>query len=153
MKYILTTILFTLFSILLLCPKNVAPTFHVQISKIHAIFCYHFVLFVPHILKFVHLFPQYMRFRFYGLAKYILAPWNRSISITPRKRGFALNLYWLYFVLPEFAFKVVIRNLHHLVDPTDINTRLQAEGYDIRKVVHNIKYWKTKIPLPLFFNF
>ncbi len=58
--------------------------------------------------------------------------------------------FYTYQLKNERAFKVVIRNLHHSIDPKDIETELQAKGYSVRNVI-NILHRKTKEPLPLFF--
>lgn len=44
----------------------------------------------------------------------------------------------------------MIRHLHHSVDHSEIKTALGELGYEVRNVV-NIRHWKTKDPLPLFF--
>lgn len=50
----------------------------------------------------------------------------------------------------ERAYRVVIKNLHHTMLTTDIKEELEKKGFKIRNVT-NIRSWKTKEPLPLFF--
>lgn len=56
-----------------------------------------------------------------------------------------------YQLKEEKPFRVVIRNIHNSVQPEEIKEALLQEGYKTRNVV-NIKNWRTKEPLPLFFN-
>jgi len=58
--------------------------------------------------------------------------------------------YFTYQLKTERALKVVIRNLHHSLEPKDIKDALEADGYKVRNVA-NIVHWRTKDPLPLFF--
>lgn len=58
--------------------------------------------------------------------------------------------YYTFQLKADRAFKVVIRNLHHSIETKVIKEELQAKGYIVRNVA-NIKHWKTKEPLPLFF--
>lgn len=50
----------------------------------------------------------------------------------------------------EIAYRVVIKGLHHSIPVDDIKEALTEQGFLIRNVV-NIRDWKTKNPLPLFF--
>ncbi len=58
--------------------------------------------------------------------------------------------FYTYQLKSERAFKVVIRHLHHSVKPEDIKLAIEEEGFQVRNVV-NIRHWRTKDPLPLFF--
>ncbi len=58
--------------------------------------------------------------------------------------------FYTYQLKVDRAFKVVIRNLHFSIDPSDIKAALESEGHNVRNVF-NIRHWKTKEPLPLFF--
>lgn len=58
--------------------------------------------------------------------------------------------FYTYQLKSEKPFKVVIRNLHYSVDPKEITEALAAEGHTVRNIV-NIRHWKTKIPLSMFF--
>lgn len=58
--------------------------------------------------------------------------------------------FYTYQIKTERAFKVVIRHIHHIVRPNIIKEALANEGYAVRNVV-NIRHWRTKDPLPLFF--
>ena len=48
------------------------------------------------------------------------------------------------------AFRVVIKGLHASVTEEDIKSEIEEGGYQVRKV-SNIRHWKTKNPLPMFF--
>lgn len=50
----------------------------------------------------------------------------------------------------ERAYRVVIKNLHYSIETEDIKNALQEKGFEIRNVV-NIRSWKNKEPLPMFF--
>ncbi len=58
--------------------------------------------------------------------------------------------FYTYQFKSERAFKVVIRNLHHSINTADIQDALTEAGFSVRNVA-NIKQWKTKEALPLFF--
>ena len=58
--------------------------------------------------------------------------------------------FYTYQLKTERAFKVVICNLHHTIDPEDIKKALEEEGHVARNVV-NIRHPATKVPLPLWF--
>lgn len=59
--------------------------------------------------------------------------------------------HYIYQVKSEGLFKVLIRHLHHLLLPDEIKDALSKEGFLVRNVA-NIRHWKTKDPLPLFFT-
>ena len=58
--------------------------------------------------------------------------------------------FFTYQLKTERAFKVVIRHLHHSIDINDIKEALKSEGHEVRSII-NIRHWRTKEPLPLFF--
>lgn len=58
--------------------------------------------------------------------------------------------YFTYQLKEEKPFRVVIRNIHHTVKPDEIKEALLQEGFETRNVV-NVKNWRTKEPLPMFF--
>lgn len=71
----------------------------------------------------------------------------RSLITNLRAKNLA---FYTYQLKSERSFKVVIRNLHPSVDPDEIKSELVKEGYTVRNVI-NIRHWKSKLPLPLFF--
>lgn len=50
----------------------------------------------------------------------------------------------------ERAYRVVIKNLHHSIPTEEIKEALVSKGFIIRNVA-NLRSWKTKQPLPLYF--
>lgn len=58
--------------------------------------------------------------------------------------------FYTYQLKTEKPFKIVIRNLHHSLTPDEIKEALSAQGHEVRNIV-NIRHWKTKIPLSMFF--
>ena len=50
----------------------------------------------------------------------------------------------------ERAYRVVIRNLHHSIPPTEIRAELETLGHKVRNVL-NTRHRVTKEPLPLHF--
>ncbi len=58
--------------------------------------------------------------------------------------------FYTYQLKMEKPFKVVIRNLHHSIGTEEITEALHEAGHTVRNVA-NIKHWKTKEPLSLFF--
>ncbi len=58
--------------------------------------------------------------------------------------------FYTYQLKTDRAFKVVIRNLHHSTDVSDIKDELAGMGHEVRNIV-NIRHWSTKEKLPLFF--
>lgn len=58
--------------------------------------------------------------------------------------------FFTYQIQTERAFKVVLRNLHHSIQPAEIKEALQNEGFIVHNV-SNIGHYQTKNPLPLFF--
>lgn len=58
--------------------------------------------------------------------------------------------FYTYQPREERSYRVVIKNIHQSVPTQDIKEALQELGFDIRSVT-NIRSWKTKEPLPLFF--
>lgn len=58
--------------------------------------------------------------------------------------------YHTYQIKQERSFRIVIRGLHSSVDTEDIKIALSGEGHVVRAVL-NIKNYKTKEALPLFF--
>lgn len=50
----------------------------------------------------------------------------------------------------ERAYRVVIKNLHYSIPTNDIKESLQDKGFEIRNV-SNVRSWKTKEPLSIFF--
>lgn len=59
-------------------------------------------------------------------------------------------LFFTYQLKTDRSFKVVIRNLHYSIDIQCIKDELQEKGFAARNV-SNIKHWRSKEPLPLFF--
>nr|XP_012139058.1 PREDICTED: RNA-directed DNA polymerase from mobile element jockey-like [Megachile rotundata] len=58
--------------------------------------------------------------------------------------------FHIYQPKGERAYRVVIKNLHHTVSTVGIKQKLEKKGFKVRNVT-NIRSWKTKEPLPLFF--
>lgn len=58
--------------------------------------------------------------------------------------------FYTYQIKNERAFRVVVRNLHHTNSLEDIKVALQEEGFEVRNV-SNIRHFRTKDPLPLFY--
>ena len=58
--------------------------------------------------------------------------------------------YYTYQMKEEKPYRVVIRNLHYSISEADINEALKDKGYEVRRVT-NIRNWRTKEPLSLFF--
>ena len=79
-----------------------------------------------------------------------------NVSTVEDYRNLVSNLrkqnlvFYTYQLKSERPFKVVIRNLHQSISPDEIKDELTKEGYTVRNVA-NIRHWKTKIQLPLFF--
>ena len=57
--------------------------------------------------------------------------------------------FYTYQLKSERAFKVIIRNLHHTVETSEIKSALVENGYSVR-TVFNIRHPRTKQLLPLF---
>lgn len=58
--------------------------------------------------------------------------------------------FYTYQIKSERAHKVVIRQIHASVQPEEIKTALEELGFNCQNVT-NIRHWRTKEPLPLFF--
>lgn len=58
--------------------------------------------------------------------------------------------FYTFQLKTERAFKVVIRQIHSSVQPDEIKSALEEIGFNCRNVT-NIRHWRTKEPLPLFF--
>lgn len=58
--------------------------------------------------------------------------------------------FYTYQLKSERAFKVVIRQLHSSIQPAEVKAALEEVGFNCRNV-SNIRHWRTKEPLPLFF--
>ncbi len=58
--------------------------------------------------------------------------------------------YYTYQLKEDKPYCIVIRNIHHSVEPKEIKEALSNEGYETRNVT-NIKNWRTKEPLSMFF--
>lgn len=58
--------------------------------------------------------------------------------------------HYTYQLRNERAYRVVIKNLHHSAGIDDIKDELENKGFQIRNIT-NIKSWKNKEPLPMFF--
>lgn len=58
--------------------------------------------------------------------------------------------FYTYQLKSERAFKVVIRNLHYSTNVDEIKNALKDAGHEVRNVI-NIRHWRTKEPLPLFY--
>lgn len=58
--------------------------------------------------------------------------------------------FYTYQLKSDRAYKVVIRNLHYSTNIDEIKKALTDVGHEVRNVV-NIRHWKTKEPLPLFY--
>lgn len=58
--------------------------------------------------------------------------------------------YHTYQSQSDKSLRVVIKNIHHTTEPTEITSALEEIGFTVRQVT-NIKHQKTKISLPLFF--
>lgn len=55
-----------------------------------------------------------------------------------------------YQLKQEKAYRVVLKNMHFSTDPDDIKMAIEELGYNVRNVT-NVKHFKTKNPLSLFF--
>ncbi len=71
----------------------------------------------------------------------------RKLVTELRTRSIA---FFTYQLKTDKAFRVVIRNLHPSIDPTDIKAAVEELGHTVRNVFNIIKS-KTSEPLPLFF--
>lgn len=58
--------------------------------------------------------------------------------------------FYTFQLKTERALKVVIRQIHSSVKPDEIKSALEEIGYNCGNVT-NIRHWRTKEPLPLFF--
>lgn len=58
--------------------------------------------------------------------------------------------FYTYQLKSERAYKVVIRNLQYSTNIDEIKKALTEAGHEVRNVV-NIRHWRTKEPLPLFY--
>lgn len=59
-------------------------------------------------------------------------------------------IHHTYQLKEDRAFRVVIRHLHHSINPEDLKAELADKGFDVKNI-SNIKHRVTKKPLPLFF--
>lgn len=58
--------------------------------------------------------------------------------------------FYTYQLKTKKPFKIVIRNLHYSLTPDEIKEALSVQSHEVRNIV-NIRHWKTKVPLFMFF--
>jgi hypothetical protein len=58
--------------------------------------------------------------------------------------------FYTYKFKEERSYRVVLKNMHYSINPQEIKTKIHKPGHTVTNIL-NIKQYRTKIPLSMFF--